>query len=127
MTHQQPRSSGHVNSRLLLFALTIASLGIALPVGCSSSSSPPGSSNDGGPGSTLVVDGSSDSSALGVACTPGSCAQGQTCCLASALESDGAVAFSGVCAPVGTCPGAFSVACTAPAGCADAGAGGVCC
>jgi hypothetical protein len=74
------------------------------------------------------VDGAPDATIPVTSCTPGSCGPGQTCCLASAVAgSGGTFAFSGVCAEMGTCPGPFSVACTSPAGCADAGANGLCC
>jgi hypothetical protein len=95
----------------------------ALFAGCGSSSSEAPSGVLPIPG----VDAGLDSTLAGVACTPGSCAQGQTCCLNSATQSAGALSVAGVCTPEGSCPTGFSVGCTAPGSCADAGSDAVCC
>jgi alpha-tubulin suppressor-like RCC1 family protein len=99
-----------------------ASLGLAVGLlgACFSSSSP---------SSTSLADANTDSTVgAGVACTPGSCGGGQACCLTGAVaQSGGGVSLTGVCTAEGACTTNFSVGCTAPADCADAGAGAVCC
>jgi hypothetical protein len=118
-------------ARFSILASGSLSLAVALGAGCFSSSATTQTSADSGVDSSepAVDSGEPDSTtAQGVACTPGSCAAGQTCCLTGAVpQSGGAVVLEGVCQAVGACASNFSVACTAASDCTDAGATGACC
>ncbi len=106
-----------MNRAKLIFSATMG-LGIAIAIGCSSSSNH--SPTDGGvaPDTGSVSDSGGDAENVGSSCNPllnQLCPQGQTCCFSG---------LRGTCTEVGSCASPLQVSCLAKANC---GAGAVCC